>query len=38
MAKGWARDGAVQDKIDDTVLDAVKSARAPAGWRWGRLL
>lgn len=33
MANGWARDGAVQDQIDDTVLDAVKSARArlPAG-------
>ena len=33
MAGGWARDGAVQDQIDDTVLDAVTSARAriPAG-------
>ena len=33
MAGGWARDGAVQDQIDDTVADAVKSARArlPAG-------
>jgi phage/conjugal plasmid C-4 type zinc finger TraR family protein len=33
MAGGWARDGAVQDQIDDTVSDAVKSARArlPAG-------
>lgn len=33
MANGWARDGAVQDQIDDTVSDAVKSARArlPAG-------
>lgn len=33
MAGGWARDGAVQDQIDDTVMDAVLSARArlPAG-------
>jgi phage/conjugal plasmid C-4 type zinc finger TraR family protein len=33
MAGGWARDGAVQDQIDDTVSDAVKNARAriPAG-------
>lgn len=33
MANGWARDGAVQEQIDDTVSDAVKSARArlPAG-------
>lgn len=33
MANGWARDGAVQDQIDDTVSDAVKLARArlPAG-------
>ena len=28
MAGGWARDGAVQDQIDDTVLDAVLAARA----------
>ena len=28
MAGGWARDGAVQDQIDDTVADAVKGARA----------
>jgi phage/conjugal plasmid C-4 type zinc finger TraR family protein len=28
MATGWARDGAVQDQIDDTVADAVKIARA----------
>lgn len=28
MANGWARDGAVQDQIDDTVSDAVKFARA----------
>lgn len=28
MANGWARDGAVQDQIDDTVSDAVKAARA----------
>ncbi|HYN46081.1 MAG TPA: DksA/TraR family C4-type zinc finger protein [Allosphingosinicella sp.] len=33
MAGGWARDGAVQEQIEDTVTDAVKSARArlPAG-------
>jgi phage/conjugal plasmid C-4 type zinc finger TraR family protein len=33
MAGGWARDGAVQDQIDDTVADAVLRARAglPAG-------
>ncbi len=33
MAGGWTRDGAVQDQIDDTVLDAVSSARArmPSG-------
>lgn len=28
MAGGWTRDGAVQGQIDDTVLDAVLSARA----------
>lgn len=28
MANGWARDGAVQDQIDDTVTDAVFRARA----------
>ena len=28
MAGGWSRDGAVQDQIDDTVLDAVLAARA----------
>lgn len=28
MAGGWARDGAVQDQIDDTVHDAVLLARA----------
>ncbi|WP_341896661.1 DksA/TraR family C4-type zinc finger protein [Sphingobium sp. YR657] len=27
MANGWARDGAVQDQIDDTVKDAVLRAR-----------
>ena len=27
MAGGWARDGAVQDQIDDTVRDAVDAAR-----------
>jgi phage/conjugal plasmid C-4 type zinc finger TraR family protein len=33
VAGGWTRDGAVQDQIDDTVKDAVLSARAkmPAG-------
>ena len=33
MAGGWARDGAVQDQIDDTVSDAVNAARTrmPAG-------
>ncbi|MDE0877948.1 MAG: DksA/TraR family C4-type zinc finger protein [Sphingomonas bacterium] len=33
MAGGWARDGAVQDQIDDTVSDAVMEARArmPSG-------
>ena len=33
MAGGWTRDGAVQDQIDDTVLDAVLAARArmPSG-------
>jgi len=28
MAGGWTRDGAVQDQIDDTITDAVLSARA----------
>ncbi|WP_031395993.1 DksA/TraR family C4-type zinc finger protein [Sphingomonas sp. STIS6.2] len=28
MAGGWTRDGAVQDQIDDTVMDAVMAARA----------
>jgi phage/conjugal plasmid C-4 type zinc finger TraR family protein len=27
MAKGWARDGAVQDQIDSTVEDAVRRIR-----------
>ncbi len=31
MAGGWARDGAVQDQIDDTVTDAVLAARARLG-------
>jgi phage/conjugal plasmid C-4 type zinc finger TraR family protein len=33
MANGWARDGAAQDQIDDTVSDAVLAARArmPSG-------
>jgi phage/conjugal plasmid C-4 type zinc finger TraR family protein len=28
MAGGWTRDGAVEGQIDDTIVDAVKSARA----------
>ena len=28
MAGGWARDGAVQDQIDDSVNDAVSAARS----------
>ncbi len=28
MASGWAPDGAVQDQIDDTIIDGVKRARA----------
>lgn len=33
MAGGWARDGAVQDQIDDSVNDAVSAARSrlPSG-------
>lgn len=33
MANGWAPDGAVQDQIEDSVRDAISSARArmPAG-------
>ena len=31
MAGGWAPDGAVQDQIDDTIRDAVESARARLG-------
>lgn len=33
MANGWARDGAVQDQIEDSVRDAISRARArmPAG-------
>ena len=33
MAGGWARDGAVQEQIEDSVKDAVLGARArlPAG-------
>ena len=27
MAGGWARDGAIQDQIDDTLKDAVALAR-----------
>ncbi len=28
MATGWAGDGAVQDQIDATVMDAIKRARS----------
>ncbi len=28
MASGWAPDGAVQDQIDDTVMDGVRRARS----------
>ena len=28
MATGWAKDGAVQDQIDDTVRDALQRARS----------
>lgn len=28
MATGWAKEGAVQDQIDDTVGDAVRRARS----------
>jgi phage/conjugal plasmid C-4 type zinc finger TraR family protein len=28
MASGWAKDGAVQDQIDDTVQDALLRARS----------
>ncbi len=28
MAGGWAKDGAIQDQIDDTVSDAVRNARS----------
>lgn len=28
MANGWARDGAVQDQIEDSISDAVLAARA----------
>jgi phage/conjugal plasmid C-4 type zinc finger TraR family protein len=33
MATGWAREGAAQEQIEDTVSDGVKAARArlPAG-------
>jgi phage/conjugal plasmid C-4 type zinc finger TraR family protein len=33
MATGWARDGAVQDQIDDTVKDGLLHARSrlPSG-------
>lgn len=28
MASGWAKDGAVQEQIDDSISDAVSAARA----------
>jgi phage/conjugal plasmid C-4 type zinc finger TraR family protein len=28
MATGWAREGAVEEQIQDTITDGVKSARA----------
>jgi phage/conjugal plasmid C-4 type zinc finger TraR family protein len=28
MASGWAPEGAVQDQIDDTVMDGVRRARS----------
>ncbi len=28
MASGWAKEGAVQDQIDDTVADAVREVRS----------
>ena len=28
MAGGWARDGAIQDQIDDSISDAVGAARS----------
>jgi phage/conjugal plasmid C-4 type zinc finger TraR family protein len=33
MATGWAKDGAVTDQINDTIVDGVTAARArlPAG-------
>lgn len=31
MASGWAKEGAVQEQIDQTVSDAVDSARAQIG-------
>jgi phage/conjugal plasmid C-4 type zinc finger TraR family protein len=33
MASGWARDGAVQDQIDDSIRDELAAARArlPSG-------
>jgi phage/conjugal plasmid C-4 type zinc finger TraR family protein len=33
MATGWARDGAIEEQINDTVVDAVSAARArlPSG-------
>lgn len=36
MAGGWARDGAVQDQIDDAVTDAVAKARDGLGAGAGR--
>ncbi|MXP26324.1 DksA/TraR family C4-type zinc finger protein [Altererythrobacter indicus] len=37
MAGGWARDGAVQEQIDDTISDAVQRARASFSNRSGTL-
>ncbi|RKR03297.1 TraR/DksA family transcriptional regulator [Kushneria sinocarnis] len=31
MANGWARDGAVQEQIDDTVEDGIRQARSRLG-------
>ncbi|OHV08646.1 DksA/TraR family C4-type zinc finger protein [Kushneria phosphatilytica] len=31
MANGWARDGAVQEQIDDTVEDGIRQARSHLG-------
>lgn len=36
MASGWAPDSAVQDQIDDTILDGVKRIRANLPARAGK--